>query len=69
MLQQQEQATTTVKVADHIRVKPATLGRWALPVSDVMIGDTKCWAKRTIDDWQTQRPSRGRTEIDRGINE
>jgi hypothetical protein len=29
MLQQQEQGTTTVNVADHIRVKPATLGRWA----------------------------------------
>ncbi|MCW2625421.1 MAG: hypothetical protein QOJ56_3716 [Mycobacterium sp.] len=31
MLQQQEQATTTVKVADHIRVKPAPLAGGPYP--------------------------------------
>jgi hypothetical protein len=47
------------QVAERIGVKPDTLGRYALPEPDVMIGDTKGWAERTIDDWHTERPGRG----------
>ncbi len=47
------------EVAEHIGVKPDTLGRMRLPTADVVIGDVRGWRAQTIDAWNARRPGRG----------
>lgn len=42
--------------AERIGVKRNTLFRYKLPPPDAMIGKTRGWLEKTIDDWQERRP-------------
>lgn len=57
--------------ADRIGVKPATMSRYKLPEPDATIGPLDAdgalprgtirgWLPETIDQWNAQRPGRGR---------
>lgn len=48
------------EVADRIGVRRDTLNKYALPDPDAYIGDRRGWTAKTIDDWNADRPGRGR---------
>lgn len=50
--------------ADRIGVKRDTLNRYRLPPPDAMIGHTRGWLEKTIDDWNARRPGSG--QVPRG---
>ncbi|WP_230314223.1 hypothetical protein [Nakamurella alba] len=45
------------EVAEHIGVKPDTLGRYRVPAPDAEVGRVRGWLPATIDLWNAQRPS------------
>lgn len=45
--------------AERIGVRPATLGRYALPDPDATIGNVRGWSPETVDRWQAGRPGKG----------
>ena len=47
-------------VARHIGLGPRSLSRVRLPKADARIGPYKGWRQSTIDEWNAQRPGRGR---------
>lgn len=47
--------------AKRIGVSRDTLNRMKLPPADAMIGRTRGWFPKTVDDWTGRRPGRGKT--------
>lgn len=45
--------------AERVGLKPATLAKYKLPEPDAMIGGTRGWLPKSIDDWQANRPGKG----------
>lgn len=47
------------QMAERLHVVPSTLSHMNLPEPDAMIGRTRGWTVKTIDEWNASRPGRG----------
>ncbi|KAB8289324.1 hypothetical protein DSM100688_0404 [Bifidobacterium ramosum] len=47
------------QVAEHLGITQGALLTLKLPEPDAMIGRTRGWSAKTIDQWNAQRPGRG----------
>lgn len=57
---------TLRQVAAYLGVKPSTItayisrGQLGFPPPDAMVEDRKLWKRSTIEQWEAQRPYKGR---------